>query len=236
MKADLHVHTNFSYDGVSSPQEVVRAALEKGIECLCITDHNEIRGAVQAMKFSYDKNILIVPGIEILSSSGDILGINVKKVIPDRLSAKETIKEIRRQGGIAVIPHPFGKPFTNFWGGEKVLKKLDIDAIEAFNATVFFSKSNIRSFNFAQKFNLPFTAGSDAHKAKHIGSAYLEFSKKVQSVEELVEEILKKEAVISGKVLGIRETFKDRTNADVAKMLRYTFLKLKNHRKNKMVS
>lgn len=234
MKADLHVHTSFSYDGVSSPKEVVRAALEKGIKCLCITDHNEIRGAVEAVKFGYDKDILIVPGIEILSTSGDILGINVKKIIPDGLSVKETIKEIRKQGGIAVVPHPFGKPFTNFWGGEKILKILNIDAIEVFNANIIFQRLNIKALDFVRKLNIPFTAGSDAHKAKYIGSAYLEFSKDIQSVEELVGEILKKSGIIGGKTLGVRKTLKDRTNADVRKMIRYSILRLKNHRRNKI--
>lgn len=233
MKADLHVHTSFSYDGVSSPKEVVRAALEKGIESICITDHSEIKGAIEAMKFGYDKDILIVPGIEILSSSGDILGINVKKIIPDNLSAKDTIKEIRRQKGIAVIPHPFGKPFTSFWGGEKILEMLNVDAIEVFNANIIFRKSNKKSLNFAQKFNLPFTAGSDAHKARYIGSAYLEFPKNIQSTEELIEEILKKRGRIGGRTLGLSRTLRDRTNANVAKMLRYTILKLKNRRRNK---
>lgn len=232
MKADLHVHTSFSYDAVSTPKEIVKAALEKGINCLCITDHGEIKGAIEAMKFGYDKDILIIPGIEILSCSGDILGINVKKIIPDGLSAQETIKEIKKQKGIAVIPHPFYKPFAGFLGGEKVIKLLQIDAIEAFNANVIFRKSNKKSLNFAQKFKLPFTAGSDAHKARYVGSAYLEFSNSVQSAEELIKEILNKEGIIGGRRLGLRKTLRDRTNADVGKMLRHIIFKLKNRKRN----
>ena len=74
MKIDLHIHTKFSWDGFSSPREVVDAAIQKGIDCICITDHNEIKGAIEAMKYGFDKNILVLPGIEILSLDGDILG------------------------------------------------------------------------------------------------------------------------------------------------------------------
>lgn len=235
MKADLHIHTNFSYDGVSSPKEIVESALEKGIGCICITDHGQIKGAIEAMKFGYDKNLLVVPGIEIISSAGEILGINVKKIIPNNLSPEETIKEIRNQGGIAVIPHPFARHFSGFWGGEKMLRLLNIDAIEVFNANIPFSRLNRRSFEFAKKINLPFTAGSDAHRAEYLGSAYLEFSKDIQSAEDLIKEILKKSGIIGGQKLGFRKTFRNSANANVAKMISYFALRLKNRKRNKNV-
>ena len=59
MKIDLHIHTKFSWDGFSTPKEVVDAAVEKGIDCICIADHNQIDGASQAMKYAFDKNILV---------------------------------------------------------------------------------------------------------------------------------------------------------------------------------
>jgi len=141
MKADLHVHTTFS-DGFSSPQEVVKTAIEKNIDCLCITDHHETKGAIEAMRFGFDKDILIIPGIEVTTKLGHILGINVKKVIPGGLSPEETIKEIRRQGGIAVIAHPFDWPIEDFVGGGKKILDISPDGVEVFNASVLIKSSN----------------------------------------------------------------------------------------------
>ncbi|GAH84876.1 unnamed protein product, partial [marine sediment metagenome] len=108
MKCDLHIHTSHSYDSNSLPKEVVRAAIAKGIDCLAVCDHGEIKGAAEVQQFASNLPLLIIPGIEIKSKEGDILGLNIKKIIPNGLSAKETVKRIKEAGGIAIIPHPFG--------------------------------------------------------------------------------------------------------------------------------
>ncbi len=221
MKADLHIHTNFSYDGVSSPKEVVTSAIEKGIDCICITDHNEIKGAVEAMKFVCDKNILRIPGIEILSTSGDVLGINVKKIIPDGLSAEETIKEIRKQGGIAAIPHLFNPVFLNFRGSEKFFLDIKPDAIEVFNAFGFFNFSSKKAFDFSQKNNFCFTAGSDAHRKEFVGRGYVEISEKILSEKDLIDAIMNKKAKIGGKLLSFFEVLKNGTNVDIKDIINY---------------
>ena len=205
MKADLHIHTYYSFDGFSSPKEIVKTAISKGINCIAITDHNEIKGAIEAMRFAFDKDILVIPGIEILSEAGDILGLNVKEIIPDGLSAEKTIEEIKKRGGIAVIPHPFDWPLENFFLKKNGIKNLNIDAIEVFNASVFFKSSNKKAFDFAREYDLAFSAGSDAHQAKFVGRGYLEFKKKINSEIELIEEIKNKKAKVGGKALGFWE-------------------------------
>ena len=134
MKIDLHIHTNFSQDGMSTPKEVVDSAIEKNIDGICITDHGEIKGALEAIKYGFDKNILIIPGIEINTEYGDLLGINIKKEIADGLPFKETVKEIQKQGGMAVVPHPFW-PLSNLKNNREAL--LSADAIEVFSADMF---------------------------------------------------------------------------------------------------
>lgn len=198
MKADLHIHTSYSFDAICSPKEVVKTALLKGINCISITDHGEIKGAIEALRVGFDQDILVIPGIEIKSKLGDILGINVKKIIPNGLSPKETIKEIRKQGGMAVIPHPFGWPIRSFLGKEKDI--LLADAIEVFNATLF-NFSNKKALKFSQKYNLPFTAGSDAHSPDFLGRVYIEiFKNNPLTPEEVLEEIRNKRVRIGGEV------------------------------------
>ncbi len=198
MKADLHIHSNFS-DGISSPQEIVRAAIEKNINCICITDHQEVKGAIEAMRFGFDKDILVIPGIEITTKSGDILGINVKKIIPNKLSVQETVKEIRKQEGIAVIPHFFAWFPKNFRGGKEEF--LVVDAIEVFNASLF-NFLNKKALNLSKKYNLPLTAGSDAHRAEFVGRGYLEIPKDIFSGKDLIKEIIENRVEAKGKVLN----------------------------------
>lgn len=212
MKCDLHVHTCYSYDSTSLPKQIVDAAIQKGIDCLAITDHEEIKGASETIKYALNKSLLIIPGIEVKSREGDILGLNIEKTIPKGLSAKETIMRIKEQGGMAIIAHPFAM-FYPFKGDLKDFLS-DIDGIEVLNASMF-SWENKKALNFVKKYNLCFTAGSDAHSPDLIGSAYLEIPGENLSIEQVLEAIKNKE----GKLWGKEVNFFKRTIAYVKRSI-----------------
>lgn len=205
MKADFHVHTCFSADGLPSPKEVVDFAISKGLGCVAICDHKTIKGALEAAAYASSKPILVIVGIEIKSKEGEILGFNVKKEIRDGFSARETIEKIIGQGGMAAIAHPFDyfswfskiENFIDFFKQKNV-------AIEAFNASLLFNFSNFQAQQFAEKFNLPFVAGSDAHSLDFIGKAYLEIEEK-KSVKEILELIKQKKAKIGFEKIAFLE-------------------------------
>ena len=218
MKADLHLHTNFSYDGLPSPKEVVNSALSKKIDCICITDHGEIRGAIEALHFAFSKPILVIPGIEVRSKEGDILGLNIQKKIPDFLSAKETIEKIVKLGGMAAIAHPFDY-FLSFKEIEKYQDFFQEKgvAIEVFNASLFFNFCNIEAREFADKLNLPFIVGSDAHSVDFIGAAFLEIPKENLSAREVLEEIRKRNAKVSFDKISFWAKLGDHLKRNIAK-------------------
>ena len=226
MKADLHIHTNFSYDGLPSPKEVVEMALSKKIDCIAVCDHGEMKGAIEAQEFAKGKRILIIPGIEIKSKEGDILGLNLKEKIPDKISAKETIEKIIKFGGLPVIAHPFDfflafpeiEKYGSFFQEKGV-------AIEVFNASLFFNFSNLEAQEFAKKYNLPFTAGSDSHCVEFIGKAYLEIPTENLKIEEVLAEIKKKNVKIAFEKISHWEIFGDHLKRNIAKLRIRNFTK-----------
>jgi predicted metal-dependent phosphoesterase TrpH len=218
MKCDLHVHTNYSFDSNTSPKEIVDKAIKEGVNCIAITDHGEIKGALEAMEYAKGKPILIIPGIEVKSKEGDILGLNVKEKIPNKLSARETIRRIKEQGGFVVIPHPFGL-FCKFRGNLKELIK-EIDAIEVLNASIFGNGNEIAK-KIAKENNLPFTVGTDSHFPNFIGKCYLEIPGENLSIEEVFEKIKKREGKVIGKGAGFFEKVIDHLKRGFIKVQKY---------------
>lgn len=218
MKCDLHVHTYVSYDSISSPKSIVKEAQKKGIDCLAITDHGEVKGYQEVKKFAKGKNILIIKGIEVKSKSGDIIGLNIKDKIPEGLTAQETIKRIKKQGGFVVVPHPFFKhyPFKK----DLNLFLDQIDAIEILNSSIS-KKANERTSNFVKKNNLPFTVGSDAHSACFVGEAYLEIPGSNLLVQEVLSSIKEKKGKVKGKEISFLNILKDRIIRNFSKIVSY---------------
>ena len=215
MKCDLHVHTSYSFDSSSSPKEMVEAAIKKGIDCLAITDHDEIKGAIEAAEYARGKPILIIPGIEVKTKEGDILGLNVKEKIPSGLSAKETIRKIKEAGGMAIIPHPFGW-FCSFRGNLENLIG-EIDGLEVLNSSIF-GPGNKKALNLAQKYDLPLTCGSDAHFPNFISKCYLEIPGENLSIEEILKVMKSKNAKIRGKEAEFFEKISDHLKRNITKL------------------
>ncbi|HDY72680.1 MAG TPA: PHP domain-containing protein [bacterium] len=219
MKCDLHIHSHYSYDSNSSIKEIIDTAIKKGIDCIAITDHNKIQGALEAIEYAKAKPILIIPAIEVKSRDGDIIALNVRKEIEKSLSAEKTIEKIKEQSGLAIIAHPFG----DWHAFKKDLKDFinKVDAIEVLNASVF--TGNKKAKELVKKYNLAFTAGSDAHEPKFIGRAYLEIPGDNLSIEQILGAIKNKNCEAKGKGLSFFEKTTERSkrgNIRLSKMLK----------------
>ena len=199
LKADLHVHTRYSEDSISPPQKIVQHCLKAGINCVAITDHNEISGAFEVQRIAPFKVII---GEEMLTNQGEIIGYFLTEKIPPRLSPEETVARIKAQGGLACVPHFYDR----FRSGAKLrpqaLKKIlpDIDLIEVFNSRTMLLRDSARALELAQKHGLPGTAGSDAHIVREIGSTYME-------IPEFNDAEQFRQALRQGKVFGHRTSF-----------------------------
>ncbi len=203
--ADIHTHTmysgfsKYSYltfpDSVTTPRKSVRVAENIGLDILCITDHNSIRGAVEAKKYNRD---LVVVGEEILTKNGEIIGLFLQEEIKPGLGAEETIELIHQQDGIAVAPHPFSVYCPCV--GKKV-HTLRLDGIEVFNALQRDGYSNaiaLETCNGKAKLG-----GSDAHSSCMIGNGFTLFEGSSQ--EEFRSAIKRKQTTYGGKHAPLKD-------------------------------
>lgn len=173
--ADLHVHTAASYDSLSRPAAVARAAAERGLTHLAITDHETLEGALRARDAS-PEGLIVIVGQEIRTNSGDMIGLYLDERVPPGLSPAETAAAIHAQGGLVGLPHPFDRyRGSGGWGRtEEELADLaaSLDFVEGWNARIMLGEGNVRAAEFALAHGLPAVAASDAHTVMEVGVAY----------------------------------------------------------------
>ena len=199
LNIDLHTHTFFSGDGVSSPEDLIAAARAKGLQSIAITDHNTCdavtylleKGLMRLDGTAVD-NFLIVPGLEVTTADGHLLCIGTTLPHPKKLKgkpAREICDLIHEHGGLAIPPHPYDL----FRAGIRfaTLETLPIDAIEVFNAATTLRRYNRYAFKYAQLRGLPMTAASDAHHAAAVGTAYTILNTDDFSVKGILAQIVK---------------------------------------------
>lgn len=192
LKIDLHVHTRYSYDSTITLDEIVAYSQKRGLDGVAITDHDVVEGALKLVQKV--KELVVIPGVEVTTSRGHVLALNITRPIPTELSPLETIQMIHEAGGIAVAAHP-----TVFYKGLKGQINSNFDAVEVVNASAFpFFLSTYLSRKLALRLGLPQTAGSDAHYASEIGFAYTVVDAEPE-VDELVHAIRNGATVPCGK-------------------------------------
>ncbi|UCE29271.1 MAG: PHP domain-containing protein [Candidatus Bathyarchaeota archaeon] len=201
LKIDLHVHTWHSHDSTTTLNQVITYSKKRGLDGVAITDHDV--ATVSPRLAQKARNLIVIPGVEVTTSRGHVVALNVTKQIPRELSPSETIEMIHETGGIAVAAHP-----TVFYRGLRGHVDSDFDAVEVVNASAFpFFLSTHLSRKLAARLCLPQTAGSDAHYAAEIGFAYTIVDAE-PDVDEIVHAITKGETIPYGRPIPWRLRFK----------------------------
>ncbi len=177
IKADLHTHTIFSKDSLSRVEDVLAAAMKRGLSAIAITDHDGIEGALEAKEIACVRKLplQVIAGEEVRTDAGDLLVYFVKKrIAPGKL--EDVLAEVKRQKAVCSAAHPydFARHGIGLQGlAPDALGK--IDALEVFNARVPLASQNARAMGFALKNKKALLAGSDAHHPSEVGEAYVEF-------------------------------------------------------------
>jgi predicted metal-dependent phosphoesterase TrpH len=172
INADLHVHSNYSKDCVSSVKAILSTAREIGLGAIAIADHNETKGAFRARELA-DGDPFVIVAEEVKTAEGEVIGLFLEETIPPALSFDRTLSLIKEQGGLVYVPHPFDALRTTPSYRALVDNLHRIDVIEIFNAKVALSSFNLSAERFAAKYNIVAGAGSDAHVLQGLGTAMI---------------------------------------------------------------
>ncbi len=183
LRIDLHTHTHYSPDGITSPQRLVQACERKGITCVAVTDHNTIRGALAVKEIAPFR---VIVGAEIRSAEGEIIGLFLSEEVPPGLSAQDTIERIRTQGGLVSLPHPTDR-LRGGVGAEGMAHLAPlVDIVEVMNARTTLGRDNDEAARLAGEDGLVAVAVSDAHSPWEIGRVYVE-APDSEGVQEFLE-------------------------------------------------
>jgi predicted metal-dependent phosphoesterase TrpH/glycosyltransferase involved in cell wall biosynthesis len=168
---DLHMHTDHSHDCATPVEVLLATARDQGFGAIAVTDHNEISGALAAAEKAADYGVTVIVGEEVKTAhQGEVIGLFLHERIERGLTLAETVAEIRRQGGVVYVPHPFDRMHA-VPDYEHLLDVVeDVDAIEVYNPRVAIGSFNEEAARFAAKYRIPAGAGSDAHVAQGLGS------------------------------------------------------------------
>ena len=169
---DLHMHTDHSHDCATPVEVLLATAAERGLGAIAVTDHNEVSGALDAERKAAQFGVKIIVAEEVKTASqGEVIGLFIREKIPRGLTLEETVADIKRQGGLVYVPHPFDRMHA-VPDYEHLLGIIDdIDLIEVFNPRVAIGSFNEEAARFAEKYRIPAGVGSDSHVAQGLGTA-----------------------------------------------------------------
>lgn len=185
MLIDMHVHSSFSPCSIINIQELFKISKEKGLDGICITDHDTYYAKKAIQKFNDQLSLLVIVGIEYTTSTGDFLIFGPIDSIPLMKSAEDILLWTKKEGCIAIPAHPFRK---NRPVDIKILPLFDI--IESMNGrNMPYENEQCKEWIKNSRYNLREIGGSDAHTLSEVGNIITVFDKNIYSLEDLICEL-----------------------------------------------
>jgi predicted metal-dependent phosphoesterase TrpH len=170
VRIDIHVHTSASYDSTADLRAVLARAAAVGLDGLVVTDHDRVESALRARRLAPEYGLVAIPGAEVSTADGHLLALGVDVAPEPGCSLPATLAEVRRFGGLGVVPHPFQVSRH----GASASAITDCDGIEVYNAYSITGIRNGQAGAFAESEGYPEFGGSDAHRPRTVGRGYTE--------------------------------------------------------------
>jgi predicted metal-dependent phosphoesterase TrpH len=200
LRAELHCHTVYSYDGHIEFDGLVMAAQRLRLDVICITDHDTIEGAREFQRrCSVRKTDLqIVVGEEkTLEDGAHVIGLFLKEPVASD-TFEDAVREIREQGGLCTLPHPFRHR-------DGLLQRTALPVADVAGFEVFNPKCSLEENEKAHALcdsGLVALGGSDAHYESDLGQC-VNLIPRFGNLRESLDEFL--QGRVPYQVLGIRQ-------------------------------
>lgn len=187
MLIDMHLHERtFSLDSHLSLEQIVSVARERGLDGVCITDHDSMGLQARAEEYSREVNFPIFVGVEFFSLQGDITAWGIRECPSERVSAQEFLDLVNAQGGFSAACHPFR---NNNRGLEEHLRDVrGLHGIEVLNGSTS-PEANQKALRFCRELGCKPIGASDAHVAKQLGVYATWLPRQVHTLEEFVAQL-----------------------------------------------
>ena len=208
LSVELHAHSSLSYDGRDPIELLLEQAAAIGLDALAITDHDEIEASLDAAELAEEYGLVGITGMEISSAAGHVLGLGIRERVPAGLSFGETLDRIREQGGVVVVPHPFQTSRSGVMANVTEAELAEADAVEVYNSRLLTGRGNRKAERFAERHDLPRTAGSDAHISEMVGQAVTRIDADERSSDAVLDAILDGRTTVEGKRTPWRISFR----------------------------
>ncbi len=208
LSVELHCHSALSHDGRDPIELLLEQAKAVDLDAIAVTDHDEIDASLEAAKLAPEYGLVGIPGMEITSRAGHVLGLGIEERIPPGLSFGETLDKIREQGGVAIVPHPFQKSRSGVAANITGKKLAEADAIEVYNSRLLTGRGNRKARSFAIDQDVPMTAGSDAHISEMVGQAVTKIDVKTPDKRAILGAIVDGRTEVNGKRTPWRISFR----------------------------
>lgn len=206
-KVELHSHTIYSHDSLTRLERIQEICHQRGIDKIAITDHNRAQGALQ-MARTYP--MLVIPGIEVMTTGGELLAWFIRDEVPAGLSPQETIRLLRAQDAAIGVAHPFDRYRKGAWTQADLDAIVDqIDVIEVFNARCLHSEDNAKARAYAQQHQKLMSSGSDAHVEREYGRATIQmppFANNAESFRKALAGAAQQEEALSDPFVHLGST------------------------------
>lgn len=167
MLVDMHAHERtFSNDSALSIDEIVCLARSKGLDAVCITDHDSMELKSYAEHLSERLRFPIFVGVESFTLSGDIAAFGISSCPIGRIPAQGFIDQVEREGGFCFACHPYRNNQRGL--GDSIADMRGLHGVEVLNGSTD-DEANERARSIATRLGLKQIGVSDAHVAKNYG-------------------------------------------------------------------
>lgn len=184
MFVDLHLHeSTYSHDSKITLIEIVDDARAKGLDGVCITDHDSMGLKEYAHEYSIKTGFPIFVGVEYYSLDGDIVAFGIDSFPDCRVGAQEFIDYVSLNGGFCIACHPFR---NNNRGLAEVLKEVrGLNGVEVLNGSTSM-EANRKALSYCEELGLCPIGASDAHCLSQLGKYVTWLPEYVDNIKDFV--------------------------------------------------